>query len=230
VIGAVDSDASVDAAAQHLRQVLIDVDVGLHRTGCRPDDAERLAGRARSRGLVVRGVMGYEGHAVHVLDRPQREAACGRSMATLEQVHRRVGGDIISAGGTGTWDCNGVANEVQAGSYALMDTAYARLELPFRQALFVSARVIHVSAGYAVADCGLKALGMDEGFPTIDDAEVIGVTDEHVTFRPTKPPRFGDYIRVRPAHVDPTVAYHERMHVVEGEVVVEVWPIDMRGW
>ena len=32
------------------------------------------------------------------------------------------------------------------------------------------------------------------------------------------------------AHVDPTVAYHEALHVVRGEDVVERWPVDLRGW
>jgi D-serine deaminase-like pyridoxal phosphate-dependent protein len=60
---AVDSYATIDAAADNgIREVLIDVDVGMPRCGCRPDDAGRLAERARRRGLSVRGVMGYEGH------------------------------------------------------------------------------------------------------------------------------------------------------------------------
>jgi D-serine deaminase-like pyridoxal phosphate-dependent protein len=37
-------------------------------------------------------------------------------------------------------------------------------------------------------------------------------------------------VRVAPAHVDPTVAYHEHLHVVDGERVVETWPVDLRGW
>ncbi len=53
-----------------------------------------------------------------------------------------------------------------------MDTAYACLGLPFRQTLFVLSTVISVSPGYGVADCGLKALGMDHGPPSIDDASV----------------------------------------------------------
>jgi D-serine deaminase-like pyridoxal phosphate-dependent protein len=42
--------------------------------------------------------------------------------------------------------------------------------------------------------------------------------------------RVGDRLRVLPAHVDPTVALHERMHLVEAETVLETWPVDMRGW
>ena len=59
---------------------------------------------------------------------------------------RDVGGDIVSAGGTGTYDINHWATELQAGSYALMDTAYGALGLPFAQALTVLATVISVSA------------------------------------------------------------------------------------
>ena len=37
-------------------------------------------------------------------------------------------------------------------------------------------------------------------------------------------------VRVLPAHVDPTVAYHERMHLVRGDEVLGTWPVDLRGW
>jgi D-serine deaminase-like pyridoxal phosphate-dependent protein len=228
---AVDSDATiVAAAAGGVREVVIDVNVGLPRCGCRPEDAGRLGDRARSKGLTVRGVMGYEGHAVGLEDRSTRHRLTEEAMRLLLAAHAQVGGELISAGGTGTYDCNVWANEIQAGSYALMDTAYARLGLPFRQALSVLAMVISVAPGYAVADCGLKALGMDHGNPTIDAAQVLFCSDEHVTFVPDRPRRVGERIRVWPAHVDPTVAYHERMHVISGEAVRETWAVDLRGW
>ena len=73
---AVDSEATIDAAARAaVREVLIDVDVGLPRCGCRPADAGRLATHARSRGLLVRGVMGYEGHVVGLPDRERARGA-----------------------------------------------------------------------------------------------------------------------------------------------------------
>src|SRR6185369_5865138 len=107
------------------------------------------------------------------------------AMEQLLVAHRAVGGDLISAGGTGTYDLNTWANEIQAGSYALMDTAYGKLELPFRQALFVEATVISVSSGWAVADCGLKALGMDHGNPALADGSTVWFcSDEHITYAP----------------------------------------------
>jgi D-serine deaminase-like pyridoxal phosphate-dependent protein len=230
---AVDSEATIEAAAAAggaLREVLIDVNVGLPRCGCDPTRAGRLADLARRKGLVVRGVMGYEGHAVTMEDRAVREQLCAQAMELLVAAHRDVGGDVISAGGTGTYDINTWANEIQAGSYVLMDTAYSKLGLPFVQALWVWSTVISVSAAYAVADCGLKSLGMDHGNPTVEHGSVWFCSDEHTTFGPERPVRVGDRVRVAPAHIDPTVAYHERMHVVSGERVSETWPVDLRGW
>lgn len=228
---AVDSAETIDAAVRGgVREVLIDVNVGLPRCGCPPDEAGRLADAARARGLSVRGVMGYEGHAVLLEDAARRAAETTRSMELLRSAHVDVGGEVVSAGGTGTYALNDVATEIQAGSYVLMDTAYGRLDLPFRAALSVLATVVSVSSGYVVADCGLKALGMDHGNPAIDDGEIWFCSDEHVTFAPRAALRPGDRVRVHPAHVDPTVAYHEHLHVADGDAIVDTWPVDLRGW
>jgi D-serine deaminase-like pyridoxal phosphate-dependent protein len=230
---AVDSLQTIEAAVNGgIKEVLIDVNVGLPRCGCAPDHAGALAEMARSKGLSVRGVMGYEGHAVGLDNRSLRQELTAQAMELLIQAHTDVGGDVISAGGTGTYDLNTWANEIQAGSYALMDTAYAKLGLPFKQALTVLATVISTSAsGFAVANCGLKALAMDHGKPDIEGGGMVMiVSDEHITFIPETPVEVGDQIRVVPAHVDPTVAYHERMHVVRDGEVLETWEVDLRGW
>ncbi len=230
---AVDSLRTIEAAAKgRIKEVLIDVNVGLPRCGCAPENAGTLAEMARSKGLTVRGVMGYEGHAVGLDDRSLRQDLTAQAMELLVRAHEDVGGDVISAGGTGTYDLNTWANEIQAGSYALMDTAYAKLGLPFKQALSVLATVISTSAsGYAVANCGLKALGMDHGKPDVDGGgDVMIVSDEHLTFVPGDGVAVGDLIRVMPAHCDPTVALHERMHLVRDGEVLETWAVDLRGW
>ena len=90
--------------------------------------------------------------------------------------------------------------------------------------------VISVSEKYAVADCGLKSLGMDHGNPTIEGASIWFCSDEHITFASEARVRAGDRIRVTPAHVDPTVAYHDFFHLISEENVIDRWPIDMRGW
>jgi D-serine deaminase-like pyridoxal phosphate-dependent protein len=231
---AVDSTETVAAAAASgIREVLVDVDVGLPRCGCAPQDAGRIADLARASGMTVRGVMGYEGHVVGNDDRAWRIEQTERSMTKLRTAYDAVGGDVMSGGGTGTFDINTWCNEIQAGSYALMDTAYAQLGLPFRQVLWVEATVVSESArGWFVADCGLKSLGMDHGDPSVDSGEVLFCSDEHVTIQPEPghAPHVGDRVRIWPAHVDPTVALHERMHILDGEDVIDTWAVDLRGW
>ncbi len=228
---AVDSPETIAAAATAgIREVLIDVNVGLPRCGCEPAVAGSLADTARRRGLEVRGVMGYEGHVYLYEDRSERAQATTLAMAQLQIAADQVGGDIISAGATGTYDLNLTATEIQAGSYALMDTAFAAFIPEFRPALWIEATVISASAKFAVADCGLKALGMDHGNPTVDGGRVLIVSDEHLTFRPERQAHVGERVRVWPAHIDPTVAYHDRMHVADGDDIVDVWSVDLRGW
>lgn len=231
---AIDSDETLAAAvAAGVREVLVDVEVGLPRCGCAPDDAGRLAAAARGAGLEVRGVMGYEGHLM--METEDKAARVEAAMATLLAAHAEVGGDVVSGGGTGTWDTNTWVTELQAGSYTLMDGDYARLATPFRPALSVLATVVSVdrARGWAVCDAGLKAVATDHGPPTIDGATVWFCSDEHTTFAPAEGspwPVVGDRVRLAPGHVDPTVALHDRLHVVRDDEEVDVWPVDLRGW
>lgn len=240
---AVDSDETVQAAVRAgIKNVLIDVFVGLPRCGVEPDDAARLADHARSMRLNVRGVMGYEGHLMMVTDPAAKRDQVMAAMETLRNCAAKVGGDIVSAGGTGTWreHLDSGITELQAGSYALMDTQYATLGFPFRQAVHVVGTVISRSAGWAVADVGLKALGMDHGNPEVDGYDVWFCSDEHITFAvkrdpnahgaPTFLPKVGERVLVAPAHIDPTMSQHERAWVHREGLVVDEWAIDLRGW
>jgi len=231
---AVDSDETVEAAARAgIPEALIDVNVGMPRCGCDPENAGHLADLARSRGMEVRGVMGYEGHLM-MEDQATKPEKVEASMAQLLKAHADVGGDILSGGGTGTYATNKWVTELQAGSFALMDTDYGKLDSPFRQALFVYATVISVNrSGWAVLDAGLKAIAMDHGNPTVESGSLWFVSDEHTVYSPAENaslPAVGDRVRIVPAHIDPTVAKHERMHVVDGDDVVDTWDVDLRHW
>ena len=235
---AVDSKETVDAAIDGgIDNILIDVNVGLRRCGCAVEEAGSIATYAKNLGLNIRGVMGYEGHLMMVEDRTIQAKEVKDSMALLLKAHNDVGGPIISAGGTGTYDLNTWATEIQAGSYLFMDTHYAKLGLPFSQCLSVMSRVISVAPDmtWAVVDAGLKALGMDHGNPSVADGIVGFCSDEHTTLYPPKGRnhvtwKVGDLVPLYPAHVDPTIAKHPRMLAFQGKKLVEEWPIDLRDW
>ncbi len=234
---AVDSEETVRAAAAAgIKEVLIDVYVGLPRCGCPPEDAPRLADLARTLGMHVRGVMGYEGHLVHISDRDERTARVATDVAPLAVAHAAVGGDVISGAGTGTFDVNTVVTEVQAGSYTLMDGEYGELsDLPFRPALRVVTTVISVNraGGWVVLDGGIKALGMDQGNPICAVGDVLYCSDEHTVVcpPPDAPLAVGERVALAPRHIDPTVAKHPLMIVIDATgAVVDEWRVDLRGW
>ncbi len=235
---AVDSIETINAAVRAgLHDVLIDVNVGLPRCGVAPELAGQLADTARKTGMTVRGVMGYEGHLMMVGDDEKRKTRVAESMKLLARAAQDVGGEIVSAGGTGTWDMHDETgiNELQAGSYALMDTDYAQLKIPFAQACFVLGTVISRSKDWLVIDVGLKSLSTDHGNPSVDGYDVLFCSDEHTTLVLKKDSaiglaNIGEKLLVRPSHIDPTMAMHSVAWVTRSDEVLECWQIDLRGW
>ncbi len=232
---AIDSDETLlAAAAAGIKNVLIDVNVGLPRCGCAPEMAGALADRARLAGLTVRGVMGYEGHLMMVLDRVEQRRQVEEAMSILRGAAEDVGGYIVSGGGTGSCDLHEATGvtEVQAGSYSLMDSQYTKLGLPFEQAMWILGTVISRTPKWSVINVGLKALCMDHGNPSVPNHSVWFCSDEHTTIAAIDGPQLelGSQVRVTPAHIDPTIAMHDSAWIVRGDAIIDRWKIDLRGW
>ncbi len=188
--------------------------------------------------------MGYAGHAAGMDDRAQREAAersAIERLLTSVQAVRDAGlpCETVSAGSTGTYDITGRMDgvtEIQAGSYVLMDTAYAKLGLPFEQAFWVQGTVISRPGETRVTgDCGHKSCTMDHGMPDVKGIEGASVTflaDEHAIITVPAGSTFGpgDPIALWPSHIDPTINLHDVFYVVDGDTVIDVWPIEARGY
>jgi D-serine deaminase-like pyridoxal phosphate-dependent protein len=240
---AIDSPAGLALVRDLPIGALVDVNIGLPRCGVAPADAVALGRAIADSRLRLRGVMGYEGHAMGMADRVQRTETARAAIATLLEVVAalRAAGlpvEVVSAGGTGTYDATGTipgVTEVQAGSYALMDTAYARFGLPFEEALRCLTTVVSHHGRLAVLDAGLKTLAVDHGNPELPPdvaAEVLFLSDEHTTLavgdRWHRRP--GDRVWLRPSHVDPTVNLHDRLFAFRGDAVVDVWTVEARGY
>jgi D-serine deaminase-like pyridoxal phosphate-dependent protein len=225
---------------------VVDLDVGQRRCGVQPGkEAVTLARRVAASGhLVLRGVMGYEGHLLALEDRRERETRTRAAMERLAETARLIQADglrcdLVSCGGTGTYDISGKVNgitEVQAGSYVLMDSDYGRLDLPFEQAFWVLGTIVsRPEPTRCVADAGHKSQTKDHGLPSTPDipgAEVVSLYDEHATIRipADSPVSVGDRVRLRPSHTDPTMNLHDVIYALEGGRVIGVWPIAARGY
>jgi D-serine deaminase-like pyridoxal phosphate-dependent protein len=248
---AADSEVGVRAMAEAARRagvvvdLLVDLDVGQHRCGVLSGDAALKLARVieQTQGVRLRGVMGYEGHVQPIRDRAEREARARESMEALvstADLLRDAGlnCEIVSAGGTGTFDISGRfpgVTEIQAGSYALMDTDYRDTGVPFEQAFWVLGTVVSMpAADRCVVDAGHKSMTKDHGVPGVhglQGAVVTTLNDEHAVI--SLPSRaavtIGDRIRLVPSHTDPTVNLHESFYVIDRERVVDTWRI-ARGY
>lgn len=236
----VDDPRHVALLAEHgvACEVLVEIDVGQGRCGLPPGDGAIVAlARAvhEAPGLTLRGLQGYEGHAVLLPGAQERAGNVDRAGTILaaERYRLLAAGlpcELVSGGGTGTLALSAL-DEVQAGSYVLMDGAYGRLGLPFAQALFVRSTVVSRRGDRVVLDAGLKALSAEYGMPRGDGlAEVSSLADEHATatVAPGSALEVGDAVLLVPAHVDPTVNLHGALHVVGPDGDVEAWPVDAR--
>ena len=226
--------------------VLIDLNVGQNRCGVPPgDEAVSLARRASAMaGLRLRGLMGYEGHAVGIPDRRERETAVRRSMDRLASTARLFAAvglptDVVSGGGSGSYDISSTydeISEIQAGSYALMDTDYGKLGMPFEHALSVLGTIVsRTTAERCVADCGHKSCTKDHGHPSVkslEGASVLALNDEHATIAipASSAIKIGDRIQLLPSHIDPTMNLHDVVYAIEGGAVIDMWPITARGY
>jgi 3-hydroxy-D-aspartate aldolase len=227
-------------------EILIDLDVGDHRTGaCSIEQALEIARAVDRAGhLELRGLQGYSVHGSHAGNFEERKevsehafAEAIETQAALERDGFRA--DILSGGSTGTWDIDRdlpEVTELQAGSYIFMDLAYRRVGLDFRQSLTVLATVISANhQGFVTVDAGLKAFSTDRGYGP-EAAYLAGVGfrwggDEFgyldVNGR-TPRPKLGDRIEFIPPHCDPTVNLYDRIHACRGENVEAIWPVMAR--
>lgn len=242
---AVDSRANLDAlsaaasAAGSTIGVLVEVDVGMGRCGVRSkEEALEVARHARDLpGIELRGAMGYEGHCMLEPDREIRVQKQGKAMSDLFEVVDYLAADglqceIISAGGTGTYDLTGAhprVTELQAGSYVFMDAFHGSLIPGFQPALTVLATVISRHGPRIILDAGRKAVGADLMMPVAVglEATTAFLDEEHMGLDVADdcPLQIGDTVEVMPGYGPTAVNLHPVYHVVEDGVVSDVWPV-----
>jgi len=229
-------------------EIVIEVDVGGHRTGVLPDAVGRLAERAGDLGLTVRGVFTHGGHSY--AGRSQRVAAAQdeiQGLGAAAESLRSVGIEpaVISAGSTPTAELSagGAVNEERPGTYVFDDRQQTFLsERPLDDvALLVASTVVsHGAANGFVVDAGAKVLAKDVAPYLAGHGSVVGcpeavierVNDHHgVVSLPdgVARPAIGDVVWIAPNHVCPVVNLVDELVVARAGRIVDRWPVDARG-
>ena len=223
--------------------VLVDLDVGDHRTGAGSTEQALEIARAVDRAphLRLRGLQAYSVNGSHAGGFEQRkrvsEAVFRGAAATLDAMAReKLSTEILSGGSTGTWNIDTVLaglTELQAGSYVMMDLAYRREGIDFENALTVLATVVSANHdSFVTVDAGYKAFSTDRGYgpepaqPPVWNYRWGGDEFGYLDVKNGESrPRLGERIEFIPPHCDPTVNLYDRIYVCRGELVEAVWPV-----
>ncbi len=230
--------------------VLLDIDVGQHRTGVAPgtEALELYEMIHRSPGLRAGGLHAYDGHN-------RQESYVERQTAIQTQlnpvfnlrtmlIQKGLPVPRFVVGGTPTFPIHARMDfpdlECSPGTMILHDHGYGS-RFPdvagFVPAALLLTRVISRPTPVRVTlDLGYKAVSADPPLSNrcllldVPDYQPILQNEEHFVLETPAAERYrpGDEIFAIPTHVCPTVALHRQAHVIENGQVAGMWEIAAR--
>jgi D-serine deaminase-like pyridoxal phosphate-dependent protein len=236
-------------AARSTIDVLLDVDVGQHRTGIPPGPAAKALYQriATTIGLRPGGLHIYDGHH-HQTSATERRAAVDaqwQKVLAFRDDLLRDGLPVprLIAGGTPTFpiyaDKDDPAIELSPGTCVLNDAGYGTIfpDLQFVPAALLLTRVVSRPADDRMTvDLGYKAIASDPPagkrvmFPDLPDAVAVLHNEEHLVLETSRARDFqpGDVLLAIPRHICPTSALHKEAYVIADGRLVDRWPVTAR--
>jgi len=227
-------------------EVLLDIDIGQHRTGIAPGpEAIKVYQLIASLpGLRAGGLHAYDGH-ISESDLSVRTAACREAFAPVWALSKELEAaglpvPRIVAGGTPTFPIHAKNPELECspGTTVFWDASYLNKfpELPFLPAALVLARVISKPGPNRLClDLGHKALASEMPHPRVqflnlEGAQALGHSEEHLLLETARAgeSRLGDCVYGIPRHICPTVALYSSATVVENSKIIGNWKVAAR--
>ena len=242
--GAAGRDAGVDVP------VLVDLNVGMERTGLTPGEAPRDLARLieRTPGVRFMGLMGYEGHLLTVWPLEEKERQAREQMGWMIETRRLIEADglevkIVSGGGSGTYMVSGLIDgmtEIQAGGACFMDRFYGEechMADDFEYALSVVATVTsRPTPARVIMDAGFKTMSDGEsGRPIVTNRG--GLTLQYLSAEHgnleladgADPVEIGDRLEFLPGYSDTTTFLHNHFVGTRDGRVEALIPLVGRG-
>ncbi len=247
-----DDETALRALANVLREadaeagVLVDLDVGLHRSGIEPDERAIALYRLIDAlpGVRPGGLHIYDGH-IKDSDPRLRRQRVEHDYAAVWQLRDelvRQGFDVpeVVVGGTPTFPIH--AGNPRAtcspGTCLLWDYGYASRfpDIEFLHAACLLGRVIsRPDGGRLCLDLGYKAVSPDHAglrvwLIDLPDAEPCVHNEEHLTVRVADAQAYavGTSVYGIPYHICPTTALHREAVVAQHGKAVDVWSVAAR--
>lgn len=228
-------------------EVLLDLNVGMDRTGIHPGEGAVRLYRLLSEtdGVTPGGLHAYDGHVTESIP-SVRKAKADMIYSLVRELADRLESDSLTVpriimGGTPTFPCHAPRPDVELspGTCVLHDGGYLAKfgDLDFQPAALVFSRVASVPyPGRMTIDCGAKSIGTDPpGGPGVilncPGASPVKLSEEHWSFDLTRKQAVvpGDPVYILPNHICTTVAHYAEAFVIgaRGELI-DTWPISAR--
>jgi D-serine deaminase-like pyridoxal phosphate-dependent protein len=239
------SEAAVKAGTTV--NVLVDVDMGMHRTGVLLDRLEEFYERATAlQGIVLKGMHCYDGQ-LHDEDFGARKAkvdAIDREVLRIRDALVKKGFDcgIMLMGGTPTFPCRTEKEGLylSPGTCFIGDWGYyvSFPDLAFTPGAALLTRVVsQPSPESFTLDLGYKGIAADPAgergiIAGMEGAKPLFQSEEHWVFsRPAgKPlPAIGSVCYVLPTHVCPTSALYPEIVVARNGQIEDTWQVSARN-
>jgi D-serine deaminase-like pyridoxal phosphate-dependent protein len=227
-------------------QVLLDLDIGQHRTGIAPGpeaiELYQLIGSLP--GLSPGGLHAYDGH----ISDPHpvaRAIACDVAFEPVTAMWKKLlAADLpvprIVTGGTPTFGYHARRENVECspGTCVFWDAGYGSKlrDMDFIPAALVMTRVVSKPGGRRLClDLGHKAIGSEMPHPRVaflnlENAKPVAHNEEHLVVEADHHSDFkvGDCLYGIPWHICPTVALHSEAIVIEGGRSAGAWKVAAR--
>ncbi|TDH18407.1 D-TA family PLP-dependent enzyme [Segetibacter sp. 3557_3] len=225
---------------------LIDLNVGMNRTGAQLAQAMELLEVSRSlAGLNIIGIHAYDGHIVDadLQVRQQRSGEAFQKVEALQQHFRTTMGNdpVIVMGGSPTYPAHATRQNIQTspGTFVYWDNGYANLypDMKFKPAALVVSRIISLIDDTTVCvDLGHKSIASENPidrrvwFINEPNAKFISHSEEHLVLAlPAGHNRnVGDVLYGVPFHICPTCALYDRANIIEDHEAASIWRMAAR--
>jgi len=226
--------------------VFVDLNIGMNRTGVRPETAPALIGKIIGhKSLRIVGLHGYDGH-IHDCEIAKRQADSDIAFAAAEKVFNAVQPLFpypltLVMGGTPTFPMHARRRncECSPGTFVFWDWGYKHMleEMTFQYAALIVTRVISIIDGeHVCTDLGYKSVSSESPLPRIHFINAQGSTpvsqsEEHLVLKVVDSGDYkvGDVLYGIPVHICPTVALYEKAYVVKDNEFIAQWNVVARN-
>jgi len=226
--------------------VYIDLNIGMNRTGIRPDEKAVELYRQCSGlgGLTPVGLHAYDGH-IHDSDYKLRKQKCDIAFAPVEKLKTILENEfpepVIVAGGSPTFPIHAKRKNIECspGTFIYWDAGYQQSlrEQPFLPAALVISRIISMPSETTICtDLGHKSIAAENEilkrvfFLNAPELTITGQSEEHLMARTEQGHSYqvGDILYGLPFHICPTCALYENAVIAEDGYITGEWEIVAR--